>query len=124
MACRVLRCTAPVRHVLSVNPDPEAPAFEAGVCDEHSARIEAGDPWRWSDQDDRILMGTDLDSGGELVFDSWEYVEEIGHSVLVLHCHSPSGAAREPMRLVMAPEQLAAFVRSFRYLLPHVIQPE
>lgn len=121
--CSVLRCDKPTVEVISVLSDPGAPRFEAGLCAEHRDRIQAGEPWRWSDEDAKVLMGTDLDSGGALVLTDWAFEESIGHSELILNCRMPSGAPHEPVRFAMSRQELSDFLASFRYQFPAVIRP-
>src|SRR5687768_126187 len=104
--CAVLRCNRPGSQLIDYVNDPEAPAFEAPICDEHMRLIEGGAPWRWDDDERVILMGDDLDSGGALVIGDWQFVESLGDSELILNCSTPSGQPHEPLRFIMSRDDL------------------
>jgi hypothetical protein len=79
--CDVLRCPNVATRVISLNQDG-GPLMEAAVCDDHSAAIDAGAPYRWdvdprSVTDGALVMGADLDAGPVTVL-SYRGTEEHG----------------------------------------------
>lgn len=102
---------------------PDGPTFETGVCSEHWIRIDAGEKWVWTEDEKfhgSILMGSDLDSGGAVVLGAWRYVEQMGLQELIIDCTTPSGAAREPLRIWITPDELKNFLGTFKTLYPTV----
>lgn len=124
--CEVLRCAQPVSKVIEL-PAPEgAPLFQAGVCTDHGARIDAGEKWVWIEDErgrGQILMGTDLDAGGAVVLGDWTYTEQLGLQELTIERTTPSGAPLEPLRIWISREELVEFIRGFKYLAHEAFQP-
>lgn len=115
--CRVLRCPKPNAHVIVLQ---RAPLYEAAVCAEHQAQIEAGAAWTYDAVDNVIYMGTDVQAEGILKVTGGESVEGVGwlrgvegveptDPVITLNVETLTGEPRDPIQLVV-PKHLRRIV--------------
>jgi hypothetical protein len=70
MGCAVLRCDRPLGKAYEPKIEPHGQRIERIVCQEHGARIEAGDPWLFDGTDNVIYMDADLDATGLRLIES------------------------------------------------------
>lgn len=54
--CEVLRCPNRTAHAIRLSED-DARLWEAAVCDEHKAQMDAHAPWRWESDPDGHTAG-------------------------------------------------------------------
>jgi hypothetical protein len=111
--CDVLRCASQGAYLATLtSPHEPGNGFlaERLLCTEHRDAIEAGEPWRWDDDQGVFLMGEDRNGAGELVVSTYqvetrtfETDTELGHRPLhlTLAVTTATGADAQELHLVL-----------------------
>jgi hypothetical protein len=106
-----------VTRVRAVSP-PDAPLFQAAVCEFHDISIDEGANWLYDPADGVIRMGTDLPAytSASLRKGSWRDDGELVGELQVRYT-STDGDERT-LDLMISPAQAAGLVDMFGHFLP------